>query len=167
MTTTPWYKQFWPWFMLLPLASAVVMGITFVIVAFVYEDSLVSDHYYREGLAINSSLDRERIASALNLQADLSINHASDEVHVALRGDATTWPWQLKLELLHPIDKNQDRALLLVAAPMATSTAAEHYSGQWDMPITAGQWYVQLSDVEQGDWLIKMRCFIDEMVFNC
>ncbi len=161
MITLPWYKQFWPWFMLLPLASTVIVGIALVIIAFANEDSLVNDHYYREGLAINRSLDREKIAEALALHADLAVNPAKDEVHIVLSGRLTTWPQQLKLELLHPTNKKLDRRLLV------TSEADNRYLGRWDSPIEMGQWYVQLSQSESGNWLLKMHCSIDKTTVRC
>src|SRR5690625_454185 len=68
---TPWYRQFWPWFLLGMLGSVVVAcGITLYI-AVANPDSLVRDNYYREGLAINQELAASSRARELGLRAGL------------------------------------------------------------------------------------------------
>ena len=52
--TTPWYKQFWPWFLLFLPACAVVASISTFIIAQKNSPSLVIKNYYKEGLAFNS-----------------------------------------------------------------------------------------------------------------
>ena len=60
----PWYKQFWPWFVISLPASAVVAGIITVFIAFDNADSLVVDDYYKAGLAINDQVQLQK--NALN-----------------------------------------------------------------------------------------------------
>jgi hypothetical protein len=62
---TPWYKQFWPWFLMALPASAVVAGIATVVIAMTNPDGLVKDDYYKAGLGINRTLEREQQAAAL------------------------------------------------------------------------------------------------------
>ena len=57
----PWYRQFWPWFLMALPGAAVIGGITTVIVATIDRDGLVKDDYYKEGLAINRDLARANI----------------------------------------------------------------------------------------------------------
>ena len=48
----PWYKQFWPWF-LIALPTAVVIGcIVSVSIAFKYADVPVQDDYEKHGLTV-------------------------------------------------------------------------------------------------------------------
>ena len=61
---SPWYRQFWPWFLIAVPAAAVVMGITTILLALHEPDGLVSDDYYREGLAVNRDLERDQIGRA-------------------------------------------------------------------------------------------------------
>ena len=64
---SPWYKQFWPWFLIsLPL-TAVIAGISTVIIAMHNPDGVVADDYYKEGLAINRTLHSEKMARQLNI----------------------------------------------------------------------------------------------------
>ncbi len=51
---TPWYKQFWPWFLIAVPLITLVMGGVLLKLAISTEDSLVVDDYYKEGKAINA-----------------------------------------------------------------------------------------------------------------
>jgi len=69
--TKPWYKQFWPWFIIALPASAVIAGITTVFIAFENADSLVVDDYYKEGKAINQRVALLKRARDMGLKAEL------------------------------------------------------------------------------------------------
>ena len=64
-TVRPWYKHFWLWFIILLPASVVVASIITVIIAFQNADSLVADNYYKDGLAINQVIARDKAAAQL------------------------------------------------------------------------------------------------------
>ena len=53
---TPWYKQFWPWFLITVPVLTVIMSGFLIHFATSGEDSLVIDDYYKEGKAINITL---------------------------------------------------------------------------------------------------------------
>ena len=67
----PWYRYFWPWFMVILLGSTVVAGLSTVFIAVSGADSLVADDYYREGKAINRTLAADREAALLEAAARL------------------------------------------------------------------------------------------------
>ena len=77
--TPPWYRQFWPWFLIALPGSVVIASLVTVYIAFSGADSLVVDNYYRDGLAINQVLEQDRRAEALGspaaTTAPTSINH--------------------------------------------------------------------------------------------
>ena len=73
----PWYKQFWPWFLIAVPVITMVMGGVLLKLAISTQDSLVVDDYYKEGKAINASLAREREAKRRNITADVSITEGS------------------------------------------------------------------------------------------
>ncbi len=56
---TPWYRQFWPWFIVSIPATTVLACLVLITLAVISDDGLVSDDYYREGLAINKRLNSE------------------------------------------------------------------------------------------------------------
>ena len=49
----PWFKQFWPWFLIILPGTVVIASLATVIIAFKGADDVVSKDYYKEGLAIN------------------------------------------------------------------------------------------------------------------
>ena len=55
---TPWYRQRWPWLLMLGPAIVVVAGIVTAVIAIETDDGLVTDDYYKRGLAINQTLER-------------------------------------------------------------------------------------------------------------
>jgi len=113
-STTPWYRQFWPWFIIALPGSVVVAGIAMVFIAFKGADALVDDNYYRAGLAINERLAEDVVARELGLGAELTFDTLSGEVHVAVTGDAEP-RGQLQLLLLHPAVASRDQSVELIA----------------------------------------------------
>lgn len=52
ISAVPWYKQFWPWFLIV-LPTAVVVGcIVSIGIAFKYADVPVQDNYEKHGLTV-------------------------------------------------------------------------------------------------------------------
>ena len=76
----PWYRQFWPWFLMALPASAVAASLATVFIAVTHQDNLVVDDYYKQGLAINQSLKQQAAAKALDLSADAIFDPLSDKL---------------------------------------------------------------------------------------
>lgn len=95
-----WYQQFWPWFLIALPASVVVAGFYTLFIALTNPHSMVDDNYYKEGLAINKSLEQDRQATALGLRAQVNFLVAQNQVEVVLTGPGD-WPG-LALLMLHP-----------------------------------------------------------------
>lgn len=83
----PWYRQFWPWFIIALPATAVIASLYTVYLAVQNEPSLVNDNYYQEGLSINDRLKQDQRAKELNMQANLSFSEQANSVNVFLRGN--------------------------------------------------------------------------------
>lgn len=67
----PWYKQFWPWFLIfLPMCA--VVG-SFVTLGLFTKNSvdLVSENYYQEGKGINVDLTKIHVAKGFKLNASV------------------------------------------------------------------------------------------------
>lgn len=104
----PWYKQFWPWFLISIPAATVVAGLVTFKIAATNPDTLVVDDYYKEGLAINKDISRERLAKTLGIGADLAIDPDTRELRVHLSGKLTDPPMTLDVAFFHPRDKERD-----------------------------------------------------------
>ena len=49
----PWYKERWPWILMAGPGLVIVAGVITVWLAVVSNDGLVTDDYYKQGLAVN------------------------------------------------------------------------------------------------------------------
>ncbi len=108
----PWYRHFWPWFIIaLPTVVVVACFITLYI-AIRHGDSLVVDEYYKEGLAINRRLGQDRMADQLDLRVDVVFDLEAGEVAADFSGE-TMAQRQVSLRLLHPFDADRDQVLTL------------------------------------------------------
>jgi len=140
----PWYKEFWPWFLLGILAMAVIMGTTTLVLSITSFDGMVVDNYYKKGLAINRVLEQDKAARELGQRARLRIDDVTGDVTVTLEGDAR--PERLRLALLFPTQGGRDRHITL------RRLRGGHYSGQLPSALRY-RWYVQLHpDVADPAW---------------
>jgi len=109
----PWYRQFWPWFLIALPGSVVVAGISMIVVANRHADDLVVDEYYKDGLAINRQLEKQARAGEIGISADLLL--VDERVQVRLAGAAkdTVAPLTLGLRLSHPLEADRDFSVTL------------------------------------------------------
>lgn len=145
MTTTeiipPWYKQFWPWFLLAIPAITVVAGISMVLIASNKPHAMVVDDYYKTGLAINRTLARDDQAQQLGMSAKGKIDIPSQSVQVLLTGK--NLPSRLKLSLTHPTASQQD---IVIALQQQNKQGT--YTGLLEQQPT-GKYYLLLEPLDQ------------------
>lgn len=142
----PWYKQFWPWFLLGLLFSSIIFSITFAVMSIKsYDGMVVQEDYYEHGKAINMVLAKQERARELNLSADLRIDPLTSDIVIDLAGDVR--PDKLYLDLIFPTEDDRDQSFVL-----------EHVrEGRY---ITQGpdnlryRWYLQIQPVQgdNADW---------------
>jgi len=143
----PWYKQFWPWF----LIGLVLFAIAFCSVLLWYAthgaDSLVTHDYYKEGLLINKQLDKDKQARNLGLEAEF---HFQPGGKVSVQLDSgkplTQYPY-LTLHFIHPTLAHRDQTVRL--QPVGDRL----YSTKLDSQLQ-GHWYLDLRDPQQV-WRLK------------
>ena len=140
----PWYRQFWPWFLIVLPGSVVIASLVTVYIAFSGADSLVVDNYYRDGLAINQVLEQDRRAEALGLSAELRLDATSGELFVTIDTDHSL-PAQLALLLFHPTDSKRDRELLL------TEITRGHYRADLDQQLLS-RYYLRVLPEPDREW---------------
>jgi hypothetical protein len=141
---TPWYRQFWPWFLIALPGSVVIAGLLTWAIAARHADDLVVNDYYRSGLAINRNLEMLERARTLGLEARVALEDG--RVSVTLLGKPA--PPALKMLLSHPLEADRDQVVRLPRAP------GGQYLGEasWD-PGTRWLWVIEpLGLPEEQHW---------------
>jgi len=151
----PWYRQFWPWFLICLPASAVIASLYTVSLAVRTTDSLIitSD----DGMDVVAERHRaaEGLASALGLRARIDIDLESGAIVATLTAEAPAdWPKTLDLLLSHPAFAGRDRTITLTASrpdEAGNPTWSGHFVG-----VPDGRWYLVLADGDawrlNGTW---------------
>lgn len=139
----PWYKQGWPWFLILFPAIAVVAGTITLIIAARTFDGLVIDDYYKQGKAIVQSTDRLERAGELGLEARLQLR--DDSVRVELDAlDLSRLPPRLLLTISHPTRDGMDQSVVMTAVEAGVYEAPVQ-------PLSSGRWLFLIED-EPRSW---------------
>ncbi len=146
----PWYRQFWPWVLIALPGTAVIASIATLMIAMHEPDGLVAGDYYKQGLAINRTLARDRNARFLGLQAQGRID-TDKRIRLKLTGKQPIAGERLKLSLLHPTRANRDQVIWLEADEEPSAAYSGHIS-----PLSAGNWHIML-EPEQGSWRLAGR----------
>ncbi len=139
----PWYRYFWPWVIVVLLSTTVVAGLSTVVIAFKYQDSLVRDDWYKDGTAINRRFERERYAASLGLSASLQLDPRAGVVRLELFGPGSEIPESLSLELSHATQSARDLSLVLDRREPGVYQAKAEKLG-------AGRWYASLEPSPLG-----------------
>lgn len=104
----PWYKQFWPWFVISLPATAVVAGLITVVIAVQNKPDIVRDNWYKDGVAIQLRKDRTDRAKALGIAFDYVLERETRKFHLNAVGlDSATTP-MLVVSLQHPTLQTRD-----------------------------------------------------------
>ncbi|WP_347249807.1 FixH family protein [Zoogloea sp.] len=148
---TPWYKERWTWLLMLMPATAIVAGGITLWLAITSFDGLVTDDYYKQGLAINQTLARATAAQDMGLVARVRFSAESLSVELSAK-PGVDLPGRLNATLAHPTRGGLDQKLVLerksgvygAAIPLALSTA---------------HWKVLLED-ESRNWRLSGTAFL-------
>lgn len=138
---TPWYRQPWPWLLMAPPLVAVVAGFVTLWIAISSDDGLVTDDYYKRGLAINRTLERVEFARTMELQAELAMQGSSVSVAMTAR-EGVSLPQRLRLILVHPTRGGLDQVVEL------ERDGEGRYRGA-SREVAAGRWNILLEDAEK------------------
>jgi len=131
----PWYRQRWPWLLMVPPLAAVIGGIITIVLAVRSNDGMVADDYYKRGLAINAELSRGQRAAELGLVAEVQAGGeaAGDPVLVRISGRQMLPPEAaLRIRLVHPGRSGADRVALLSRVSADADGRSAEYRGAWD-----------------------------------
>lgn len=143
----PWYKQFWPWFLIILPASVVVW--TLIVVFIFYQNSvdMVTEDYYKKGKGINIDLSKVNIAKQYELHAEIRSN--GNDVLIQLdKGKLTHYP-AIHAMFAHRTLPDRDFTQLITADFQGC------YRVKLDETLS-GPWFLELSP-HDNEWLIQGR----------
>jgi hypothetical protein len=147
MEPTPkrWYREPWPWILMAGPFIVIVAGFVTAWIAVKSSDPLVTDDYYKKGLAVSQTLAQSKLAEELGIEARLRLSDNRVEVGIASAAeDATRFPApaQLRLTLSHPTRAGLDQTVELNAI------GGQRYAGDLRLPAS-GHWIVMVEDGAQ------------------
>lgn len=140
----PWYKQIWPWVLIILPLCAVVASVTTLFIAINNKPDMVVEDYYKKGKAIN--VDLSRLDNAYRLALKFKLNVENDKITlVQTFGEPQTAA--LRLKFIHRTQKIKDFEQLL------TANANGEYVLNLTQPIL-GKWTIQLESFD-AKWRIQ------------
>jgi hypothetical protein len=111
----PWYREFWPWALMLPPLLSVIGGVAMVLMATHTSRALVVDDYARIEELTAERFARDRRAVSLRLAARLRVGVESGHLELRLAAPPDfRGPEALVLGLRHATDPAADREVRLL-----------------------------------------------------
>lgn len=141
--TKPWYREPWPWFLMSGPAIVIIAALVTAWIAIKSSDGLVTEDYYKQGLAAGETLSRSKRAEELGITAGLRLSN--DQVRIRLHSRQAELPAALAVTLSHPTRAGIDQKVLL-------KPAGDYFVGQLNLPAS-GHWLVLVED-EARTWRV-------------
>jgi hypothetical protein len=141
----PWYKQFWPWFIMVPPATAIVASSITIWLAMTNAPDLVVPDYGKIGETVALDIRLAESADLLGLRATVQLdqldgsNNRSVSVLLSQNTESAVLSGQILLRLVHPTVPEFDRNVLLVLD-------GDRYRGSVD--LAAAKYLLQLEDLD-------------------
>lgn len=148
----PWYKEYYVWLLILFPLLAVIGGIVTTILAVQSDDGLVVDDYYKQGLEINRTLERDKVALDYNLDADIQLDQKLEEVSITMSSVlGFVYPKNLSVTFLHATRSGLDKEVNMLL------TQENIYRGNLSV-LAAGKWYVH---IQYDNWRLIKTITVD------
>lgn len=139
----PWYREPWPWILATGPFIVVIAGFYTAWLAITTNDGLVTDDYYKKGLAANQTITRNELATSMGLVAGVRIVEERMHVRLQAANSSFTMPTTLAVTISHPTRAGLDQSRTL-------TRGTDGYSGDVRLPAS-GHWLVLLED-ETRTW---------------
>ena len=139
----PWYREPWPWILAAGPAIVVVAAFYTAWLAIKSNDGLVTDDYYKKGLAANQTIARSEQAAKLGLAAGVRVSGNTITVRLQTATTSFQMPPTLAVTISHPTRAGLDQSRVL-------ARSGDAYTGEVQLPA-AGHWLVLIED-ERRTW---------------
>lgn len=134
----PWYREPWPWILAAGPVIVVIAACYTAWLAIKTNDGLVTEDYYRKGLAANQTITSSAQATRLGLAAGVRIAEDTLSVRLQTSDGEFVKPPTLVVTISHPTRAGLDQSRVLVQK-------GDLYFGDVRLPAT-GHWLVLLED---------------------
>lgn len=141
--TAPWYRHFYVWLLIIFPVISVIGGIVTLVLAIRTYDGLVVDDYYKHGLEINRTFERDRAAERKDLAASLQIENGNPSFRIILDGNESfRQPASISVSFLHATRGGLDKASTLrrLAGGVYEGNMPDLAPGTWNILIEAQDW---------------------------
>lgn len=138
-----WYLEPYVWLIILFPATAIVAGIFTINIAIKSDDGLVVDDYYKQGLEINRTLERDKAATDYGLHANLQFNSDAKLIRLYLTANSNyLLPNEIKLSFRHHTRSGFDQEVLLEKIDDAIYQAVlpKLIAGTFTLQLSADNW---------------------------
>ena len=141
----PWYKQFWPWFLIALPATVVVASFVTLGIFSKNSVSLVAEDYYKKGKGINVDISRVNVTKELGLKA--SVHSEGNAVVIEF-------------------DKGQLEHYPAITAMFAHRTLPDHDFTKLVTSDARGVYRFTLDDALQGPWFVELTPHDEEWLIQ-
>ena len=152
----PWYRQPLVWLVIFFPATAVIFGISLLILSISIDDGVVVDDYYKKGKEINRVLTRDKKAEEMGIRG-VSVYAAENRrfsVTLASSSGVSMDDMDIQLTLLHATRGGMD-----ISVPLDLSNEPGLYQVTLNTALALGPWHVQIGN---EDWRVHGRIHIPD-----
>lgn len=143
------FRNPWVWLIIALPSTAVIASMVTIYLAIVSADGLVTDDYYKEGMEINRTMDRDNKAAELQLLSVVTLNPVDGNVLLTLSADENyQMPEQLNLSIVHRTRAGLDQKMIV------NKVSHGQYEGKSGQALPPGRWSVVL---ETDEWRLRRK----------
>lgn len=147
----PWYKQFWPWFLMsLPFSVVIAMIVTLSIASRYGDNPMVVDDYYKKGRGINAEVAKVQVAQQRNISFHLQ--QQAQQFTLQFNSGTPSQLTALTVAFYHSTQAERDFTLVL------TADAEGVFRGNF--PASAqGKWTITITPFDQS-WRLSQSILL-------
>lgn len=143
VTARPWYREPWPWLLMLGPFIVVIAATYTAWLAISTSDGLVTEDYYKKGLKVDQTIARDARARALGIEARVSVTADTLVIRLAANAAGYAAPERLSVSVSHPTRAGVDQTRLM-------NREGDRYVANFRLPAS-GHWLVAIED-EAKSW---------------